>query len=270
MSNPLSPRAMLATSMQVRPGVYALLLGSGLSTGAGVPTGWGVVTELVRRVAAVEDPSSVEGAASDPEKWRHDHGEPLGYSSLLEALAPTPAARQGLLADFFEPSDEEREQGIKTPSRGHLAIAELVKRGSVKVIITTNFDATRIRRRRRPRRRSPRGPACGEPPAHRLPGRLGRQIPPAPRGPLLTHHPDHVWLSSAIASSGTSSARSSNGLSLSATPRAHLLLRPGGQGGLARSLMTVAVEGWRPCLATYSAISRFFSASMCRARVENS
>lgn len=141
MSNPLSPLAMLATSMQAQPGVYALLLGSGVSTGAGVPTGWGVVTALVRRVAAVEDPASIEDAARDPEKWWHDHhGDPLGYSSLLEALAPTPATRQGLLADFFEPSEEEREQGIKTPSRGHLAIAELVKRGSVKVIVTTNFD----------------------------------------------------------------------------------------------------------------------------------
>lgn len=52
MNNPVSPLAMLATSMQAQPGVYALLLGSGVSTGAGVPTGWGVVTELVRRVAA--------------------------------------------------------------------------------------------------------------------------------------------------------------------------------------------------------------------------
>lgn len=96
---------------------------------------------VVRRVAAVEDPASTEDAASNPEKWWHDHhGDPLGYSSLLEALAPTPATRQGLLADFFEPSDEEREQGIKTPSRGHVAIADLVKRGSVKVIVTTNFD----------------------------------------------------------------------------------------------------------------------------------
>lgn len=141
MSKPLSTLAMLGTSMQAQPGVYALLLGSGVSTGAGVPTGWGVVTELVRRVAAIESPASVEDAAREPEKWWHDHhGEPLGYSSLLEALAPTAAARQGLLADFFEPSDEEREQGIKTPSRGHLAVAELVKRGSVKVIVTTNFD----------------------------------------------------------------------------------------------------------------------------------
>lgn len=141
MANPLSSLTMLATSMQAQPGVYALLLGSGVSTGAGVPTGWGVVTELVRRVAAVEDPDSVADAASDPEKWWHErHGGTLGYSSLLEAVAPTPAARQGLLADFFEPSDKEREQGIKKPSKGHLAIAELIKRGSIKVIITTNFD----------------------------------------------------------------------------------------------------------------------------------
>jgi NAD-dependent SIR2 family protein deacetylase len=132
---------MLATSMHAQPGVYALLLGSGVSTGAGVPTGWGVVKELVRRIAAVEDPDSMSQAEADPEQWwREHHDGELGYAALLEALAPTPAARQGLLADFFEASDEEREQGIKTPSKAHLAIAELVKRGTVKVIITTNFD----------------------------------------------------------------------------------------------------------------------------------
>ncbi|GAA1380722.1 SIR2 family protein [Luteococcus sanguinis] len=141
MPNPLSPSIMLATSMQAQPGVYALLLGSGVSTGAGVPTGWGVVKDLVRRVAALEDPDTLSEAEADPETWwTAHHGEPLGYSTLLEALAPTPSARQALLADFFEPTDQEREEGIKTPSRAHLAIAELVKRGAVKVILTTNFD----------------------------------------------------------------------------------------------------------------------------------
>lgn len=62
MSNPLSPLAMLATSMQAQPGVYALLLGSGVSTSAGVPTGWGVVTELVHWVAVVEDQGIVATA----------------------------------------------------------------------------------------------------------------------------------------------------------------------------------------------------------------
>ncbi|MFT3860040.1 SIR2 family protein [Micropruina sp.] len=141
MPNPLSAAAMLATSMHAQPGVYALLLGSGVSTGAGIPTGWGVVKELVRRVAAVEDPDTLAVAETDPEQWWRDHHDgDLGYAALLEALAPTPAARQGILADFFEPTDEEREQGIKTPSKAHLAIAELVKRGTVKVIVTTNFD----------------------------------------------------------------------------------------------------------------------------------
>lgn len=141
VTNPLSPAAMLATSMHAQPGVYALLLGSGVSTGAGVPTGWGVVKELVSRIASVEDLDTLSVAKSDPEQWWRDHHDgDLGYAALLEALAPTPAARQGILADFFEPTDEEREQGIKTPSMAHLAIAQLVKRGSVKVIVTTNFD----------------------------------------------------------------------------------------------------------------------------------
>lgn len=64
----------------------------------------------------------------------------LGYASLLEALAPTPSSRQGLLAQFFEPTDEERAEGIKVPSRAHRAIAELMKRGTVRVVLTTNFD----------------------------------------------------------------------------------------------------------------------------------
>lgn len=141
MSHPLSPGIMLATSMQAQPGVYALLLGSGVSTGAGIPTGWGVVKNLIRRVAVLEDKDTLEQAESDPEGWwTAHHDEPLGYSTLLEALAPTPSARQAVLAEFFEPTDEERQEGIKRPSKAHLAIAELVKRGAVKVIVTTNFD----------------------------------------------------------------------------------------------------------------------------------
>lgn len=130
--------------MHAQPGVYAVLLGSGVSTGAGVPTGWGVVKTLVRRAAAAASPDeegSLRLAEDDPEAWWEEHGEgPLGYATLLEALGRTPAARQGLLADFFEPTDEDREAGIKVPSRAHHAVAQLVKKGLVRVILTTNFD----------------------------------------------------------------------------------------------------------------------------------
>src|SRR5918912_2995121 len=100
---PLNPLVMLATGMHGQPGVYALLLGSGVSTGAGIPTGWGVVAELVRRAAAAatpEDPDAPARAAADPEAWWADHGDgqPLGYSNLLASLAPTQAARRALLA----------------------------------------------------------------------------------------------------------------------------------------------------------------------------
>lgn len=80
-------------------------------------------------------------AWTDPEKWWSEHGDgELGYSTLLEQLAPLAAARQGLLEGFFEPNEEEREEGLKQPSKAHRAIAQLVKRGTIKVIVTTNFD----------------------------------------------------------------------------------------------------------------------------------
>lgn len=136
---------MLATSVHAQPGVYALLLGSGVSTGAGIPTGWGVITELVRRAAtaeAPEDESAGTRAADDPEAWwaEHGNGHDLGYSDLLASLGATAGARQALLRGFFEPSEEDLDEGLKTPSAAHRAIAKMVKGGLIKVILTTNFD----------------------------------------------------------------------------------------------------------------------------------
>jgi hypothetical protein len=135
----------LATGVHACPGVYALLLGSGVSTAAGIPTGWQVVVDLVRRAAAANhagDEDAVEAAASDPEGWwaGNGDGEELGYSNLLGSLAGTSAARQALLAGYFQPSEEDREEGAKTPTPAHRAVASLVARGSVRVILTTNFD----------------------------------------------------------------------------------------------------------------------------------
>jgi NAD-dependent SIR2 family protein deacetylase len=59
---------------------------------------------------------------------------------LLDALVATPAERQQLLRGYFEPTEEGAEQGIKTPTVAHQAIAELVSEGYVRVVLTTNFD----------------------------------------------------------------------------------------------------------------------------------
>lgn len=147
-ANALDPLVMLATGMHAQPGVYALLLGSGVSSAAGIPTGWGVVKELVRRAAAAQDPDDPSAGAravetdAAVELWweQHGDGQPLGYSNVIGSLAPTPAARRALLAGFFEPSEEDAGAGLKIPTRAHHAIAQLAKRGYVRVILTTNFD----------------------------------------------------------------------------------------------------------------------------------
>ena len=133
----MHPLLPLAISMHANKGVYALLLGSGVSRAAEVPTGWEVQLDLIRRVARLEG----EHCDPYPAEWYADrHGEPPNYSKLLGTLAKTPAERSRLLREYFEPSEEERERGVKLPTAAHRAIAELVKGGYVRVVVTTNFD----------------------------------------------------------------------------------------------------------------------------------
>ena len=123
--------------MHSQPGVYALLLGSGVSRSAGIPTGWEVLQDLIRRLAATKGLTPPE----HPVDWfKGTYGTDPNYSGLLGQLGATPAERKSILRSYFEPTDEEREQGLKQPTGAHSAITELVASGYVKVIITTNFD----------------------------------------------------------------------------------------------------------------------------------
>ena len=133
----VNPVESLVISMSAQPGVYALLLGSGVSRGAGIPTGWEVMVSLIKQLAVARG----EDVPADPIGWyRGIFGRDVSYSDLLKQLGPMPATRRGILQRFFEPTDKQREQGLKQPSAAHTAIAALVARGYVKVIVTTNFD----------------------------------------------------------------------------------------------------------------------------------
>uniref|UniRef100_A0A9E8CN93 SIR2 family protein n=1 Tax=Bosea sp. NBC_00436 TaxID=2969620 RepID=A0A9E8CN93_9HYPH len=133
----IDPILSLAHSIQSNKGVFAVLVGSGLSRSAGIPTGWEVTLDLVRQLAAMQG----EDPTTDPEAWYADrYGQAPGYSALLDALAKTPSERRAILHSFFEPTDDEREQGLKLPTRAHRAIADLVAKGYIRVIVTTNFD----------------------------------------------------------------------------------------------------------------------------------
>ena len=134
---PIDALLSLAHTIVSAPGTQALLLGSGVSRSAQVPTGWEVTLDLVRRVAVLAGAQ----AGDDPTRWfQNAYGDAPDYSALIESLAKTPAERRALLQGYFEPTQDERETGIKTPTSAHRAIARLVARGFIRVILTTNFD----------------------------------------------------------------------------------------------------------------------------------
>jgi hypothetical protein len=131
------PTAQIAFSMFENKGVYAVLLGSGVSRSAGIPTGWEITMELVKRWG-------IASGAGEQEDWLAWYvgqtGEQPNYSTLLERLATTQTERRAIIQGFLEPNDEELEDGLKLPTRAHRAIAAMVKAGHVRVIVTTNFD----------------------------------------------------------------------------------------------------------------------------------
>ena len=134
----IDPIQSLSFAIQSKPKAYAILLGSGISKAAGILTGREIVLDLLGKLADLEGETSTP---DDLEKWywKKTGTAPL-YSELLEALAHTAGERQELLHPYFEATAEEREEGIKQPTAAHHAIADLVRRGFIKVIITTNFD----------------------------------------------------------------------------------------------------------------------------------
>ena len=61
----IDPIQSLAFSMQANPGVYAVLIGSGVSRPAKIPTGWEITLDLVRKLAAVDK----ENCDPNPAVW---------------------------------------------------------------------------------------------------------------------------------------------------------------------------------------------------------
>ena len=117
--------------------MYAVLLGSGVSSAAKIPTGWEITLDLIRKLANLHK----ESCDPDPAHWYLDkYSKEANYSDLLNTLAKTSDERQQILRPYLEPNDQEREDGEKQPTEAHRAIAALAARGFIRVILTTNFD----------------------------------------------------------------------------------------------------------------------------------
>ncbi|MBI1939475.1 MAG: SIR2 family protein [Ignavibacteriales bacterium] len=133
----IDPFLSMIFSFANNKGSYALLLGSGISRPAGIPTGWEIIQDLIQKLAQLNN----EKIETSPEEWFvKKFSKSPNYSDLLNEVFKTSAERSNFLKQYFEPSETEREQGLKVPTKAHNAIAKLVKEGFIKIIITTNFD----------------------------------------------------------------------------------------------------------------------------------
>lgn len=82
----VEPLVSLASSIQSGPGVFAFLLGSGVSKSAGVPTGWDVTKIMAQRIADAEGADT----GDDPTGWYQERlGDDPAYSDLVAQLAPS-------------------------------------------------------------------------------------------------------------------------------------------------------------------------------------
>ena len=131
------PITRLAFSIYGSPGVYVLLVGSGLSRAAEIPTGWEVTLDLIRLQALAQGESDQPDWAT---WYRKKFATEPNYSDIVAELGASALERRAILHSYIEPTAEDREEGRKVPTRAHIAIADLVYDGYVRVIVTTNFD----------------------------------------------------------------------------------------------------------------------------------
>jgi len=127
MINPILP---LSISMAEGKGVYALLLGSGVSIEAGIPTGRDIFWETMRLIYH-ESGGKDDDAAKLKEWFEASEYATCTYADILAALFPSIGDRHQFVAKHFD---------NKVPGPSHKLIAEMVEQGLVKVIVTTNFD----------------------------------------------------------------------------------------------------------------------------------
>ncbi len=111
---------------------YVLFCGAGVSKDAGVPTGWDILLETLRRIRAQEEGESKEYTNEEIESYYNEKYKDITYSEIIGSLFPSIEEQRAFLKKQFEG---------KAPGKSHKLIAQLVKEGLVRFIVTTNFDS---------------------------------------------------------------------------------------------------------------------------------
>jgi hypothetical protein len=127
----------MSFSIYSNPGVYAVLIGSGISRSAGIFTGYEITLDLASKLSKMVEKKEVQNVS----KWYKDYfKEEINYSKIITKLGKTRSERSNFLKPYFEPTEKEKEEGKKIPTKAHRSIAKLVKYGYLRMILTLNFD----------------------------------------------------------------------------------------------------------------------------------
>lgn len=109
-----------------------LFCGAGISKDAGVPTGWDILLDTLRLIRAQEEGENKEYTNGEIESYYEKKYKDATYSEIIGSIFPSIEEQRAFLKKKFEG---------KTPGKAHKLIAQLVKEGLVRFIITTNFDS---------------------------------------------------------------------------------------------------------------------------------
>ena len=97
----VDPLISLSCSIHAKKGVYALILGSGVSRTSGIPTGWEITLDLIKKIALLHGKKEIDDYA----KWYiTEYNKQPDYSNILDELAKTPVERNNLLKSYFAKS----------------------------------------------------------------------------------------------------------------------------------------------------------------------
>lgn len=129
---PINPIIPIAYNMADCSKRYVLFIGSGISKDVGVPSGWDILMDTLKKIRQQEEKTVQDFSNEEIEQYyKNTHNEQYSYSDLISSLYPSNEEQREYLKKCFE--------GIE-PGEAHNCIAEMVRRGLIKFIITTNFD----------------------------------------------------------------------------------------------------------------------------------
>ena len=128
----MNPLVKLAANAQAGQKKFVLFVGAGVSKDAGLPTSWDLMIKIASLIYAAETPTDKLDPAIDLEKWFLSSKYAIeSFPTLIGSLYPKPPDQQSFLKEYFQHA---------AVGEAHKGIAELVRRGIVRTIITTNFD----------------------------------------------------------------------------------------------------------------------------------